>query len=312
MEDKIITPKLTILIPTRNRAKYLKICLNRIIRSIKFGNIKDGDVEILVVDNFSKDETKLIVDKFISKHNFVRYFHHLKPYSCAEESILHSLSKAEGEYVWTFGDDDYMNFSAIGIMMNIIRDNKYKLIVVNTDWIVNRKRRSFISFSKKDNIEYIEYSCGSKLFSDLGFMHITTGLPLLCFKKNEFDNLYFKKAVDISSIYSFSFSLMASFYKSMCLFIAKPLVIMTENKINDEYSRLSHLAISNKHLPRYYWSSGIIGQISLLSSKTNIDLGYFLMYREVIVDRVFYKNFELYVLEYVISFLIEDLKNNKF
>ena len=308
MLNNELNPKLTILIPTRNRAKSLKNCLNRMIKAINFAKINENEVEILVVDNFSKDETRSIVDLFSSKHNFIKYYHHIKPYSCAEESILHSFSQAKGDFVWTFGDDDYMHFSGVKTIVKLINDYDYKLIILNTAYIINRKKINFINFNNKD-ISILEYSSAKKMFFDLGFMHITTGLPLLCFKRSEFDCSYFKNAVEVSAIYSLSFSLLASFHKSKCLFIAQPLVVMTENKINDEFNRLSKLATRNNHMPRYYWSSGIVSQISLLSSRINLDLGYILNFREIIIDRVFYKNFELHVLEFIFSFFINDLKD---
>jgi len=306
-------PKLTIIVPTKNRSHILKISLQRIIRSVYFAKLEKGKVEILIVNNFSNDGTEELVKNFMTKHDFIKYYHHKVPYPCAEESLLNSFDKCRGDYIWTFGDDDYMNVSAILKVFNLIKNDHYGLLIMNTKHLIQRERKFFKNFItfEDDSIDYIEYVNTSELFKEFGFLHICAGLPLICFKRKNFDYEFFKNAVNESYIYSFSFSLMASFYKEKSLFIAKPLVIMTQNKSSDEFDRMSKIAIQNNLLPRFFWSSGVLKLTFLLSKKTKLDIEVLLTFREIIFDRTYYRQFEMYLIQYVLAFFIEDLKNLK-
>jgi len=53
---------LTILIPTRNRAKNLDNTLRRIVLAIEYANVQNK-VNVVVVNNFSTDNTDEILKK---------------------------------------------------------------------------------------------------------------------------------------------------------------------------------------------------------------------------------------------------------
>jgi len=55
-------PILTILIPTRNRAKNLDNTLRRIVLAIEYANVQNK-VNVVVVNNFSTDNTDEILKK---------------------------------------------------------------------------------------------------------------------------------------------------------------------------------------------------------------------------------------------------------
>jgi len=150
-------PKLTIIVPTKNRSHILKITLQRIIRSVYFAKLEKGKVEILIVNNFSNDGTEELVKNFMTKHDFIKYYHHKVPYSCAEESLLNSFDKCRGDYIWTFGDDDYMNVSAILKVFNLIKNDHYGLLIMNTKHLIQRERKFFKNFItfEDDSIDYI-------------------------------------------------------------------------------------------------------------------------------------------------------------
>ena len=108
-DSKIFAPKkgdilLTIGIPTFNRGKYLRRCLDAITEQA--GN--NPTVEILVSDNCSTDNTKDIVEFYKNNYFNVRYFRQ-------EENIGGSnnfkfiYTHAKGRFVVAVGDDDYLS-----------------------------------------------------------------------------------------------------------------------------------------------------------------------------------------------------------
>ncbi len=90
---------LSVIIPTRNRALFLKDALDSILKQ----TLSTGEFEILVVDNGSTDATAEVVKEFMAKSNQISYYF-------ASEPGLHvgrhlGANEAEGE-ILVFVDDD--------------------------------------------------------------------------------------------------------------------------------------------------------------------------------------------------------------
>ncbi len=117
---------LTIGIPTFNRCNFLKNAIESILVQCKPEG--SNEIEILISDNASSDNTVLICNDFIKKHpNIIRYFSHEKNMGFdknVDSIFLHS----QGEFVWLLGDDDELNPGAIEKVINVI--NNYKTVKV--------------------------------------------------------------------------------------------------------------------------------------------------------------------------------------
>lgn len=92
-------PFFSIVIPTYNRANYIKRAIHCVLRqSFK-------DFEIIVVDNNSKDNTQLIVKNFENEKIF--YFKNKKNIG-AIANIKKAIQYAKGKYIMLHGDDDFI------------------------------------------------------------------------------------------------------------------------------------------------------------------------------------------------------------
>lgn len=94
--------KLSIAIPTLNRAQYLQFTLKHFIPQIEA--VKEF-TEILIVNNKSEDNTTEVVKEFIMKYDFIRF------YDCTDrvtlgEQFKRTVAFSKGEYVILWGDDD--------------------------------------------------------------------------------------------------------------------------------------------------------------------------------------------------------------
>lgn len=118
-------PILSICIPTYNRAAYLRQCLDSILSSVRGF---EKDIEIIVSDNASEDETGEIANEYRSKHSFIRY--HKNETNVFEKNFYIAASLAKGEYIWIFGDDDLMEPQAVRVVLEKIKEN-YNLVVCN-------------------------------------------------------------------------------------------------------------------------------------------------------------------------------------
>ena len=88
---------ISVIIATRNRALYLF----KAIESVLLQTF--NDYELLIVDNDSKDNTKEIVDNFISINSKVKYFY--EPVIGLSKARNYGIEEAKGEVI-VFLDDD--------------------------------------------------------------------------------------------------------------------------------------------------------------------------------------------------------------
>lgn len=91
------TPLLSILIPTRNRGAYVGFAVESCL------NISCKEIEVLVSDNHSDDDTASVLSKFNDSR--LRVFSPPSPLAM-HENWEFLLNKANGEWVYVLGDDD--------------------------------------------------------------------------------------------------------------------------------------------------------------------------------------------------------------
>ena len=159
MKNKIL---LSICIPTYKRAKYLDICLQSIL------HYKNDNIEILVQDNNSPDNTSEIVSKY--KDNRIKYEKN-KSNIGPIKNIWLLINKAKGDYVFCLTDDDYFLPGAIQKLIDFITTTHP--VCFKSDLIILLEKSKTSSYYKVKN------NSKEELFL---FSHIFTGL---CFKKEE-------------------------------------------------------------------------------------------------------------------------------
>lgn len=91
-------PKVSVIVPTYNRAKYLKKCLDSILGQTL------RDIELILVDDGSTDETEEVVDNY--------YDERLKYFKRENHGIGNSrnfgIKNANGAYLFFVDSDDYI------------------------------------------------------------------------------------------------------------------------------------------------------------------------------------------------------------
>jgi glycosyltransferase involved in cell wall biosynthesis len=141
---------LSICIPTYNRASCLFECLTSICEAISG---YESNVEIIISDNVSTDNTEEVIKYFARKHEIIRC-HRNQENIGGENNFRLVATLAEGKYIWVFGDDDRMEKNAIQVVLSAASNN-YSIIICNyTVWTsdFNRKLRSSKIKKSKDEI----------------------------------------------------------------------------------------------------------------------------------------------------------------
>ena len=107
-------PILSICIPTYNRSGCLKECLDSIMISVTG---YESQIEIIISDNASPDDTMEVIQSFQIKCPWMRY-HRNDQNIGGDPNIYLVATMALGEYIWIFGDDDKMDRGAVSAILN--------------------------------------------------------------------------------------------------------------------------------------------------------------------------------------------------
>ncbi|MGD0340088.1 MAG: glycosyltransferase [Bacteroidales bacterium] len=117
--------KLTICIATYNRAGYIGETLDSIIPQLT------EEVELLVVDGASTDNTETIMNNYLKKYDLIRYVR-LQAKGGVDQDYDKAVELAKGEMCWLFTDDDLLKAGSINFILDELKNN-YSLIIVNSE-----------------------------------------------------------------------------------------------------------------------------------------------------------------------------------
>ena len=108
-----MNPILTIAIPTYNRKKYLKECLDHVIPQV------GEDIELIVCDNASEDGTDEFMEYYCQKYSFIKYLRNKKNIG-PDGNFLRCLREGKGEFIHLLSDDDILLDGSINEIKNCI------------------------------------------------------------------------------------------------------------------------------------------------------------------------------------------------
>lgn len=121
--------KLSICIPTFNRAELLEKTLESIIPQI------DDECEVVICDNASTDATEEVALRLSSKCGFLRYIKN-KDNIGLDRNFDLAVSLSCGEYCWLFPDDDILMPEAVSTVLGALQ-KAFSMV------LVNHERRNF-------------------------------------------------------------------------------------------------------------------------------------------------------------------------
>lgn len=115
-------PFFSIVMPTRNRAVLLRSSLKTaVIQSF-------GDYEIVVCDNNSQDDTKAVVDGFMSESDKIRYVNPGRDLSMCDNWDF-ALHKASARFIIYLSDDDGLLLDSLSYAHDLITRFDLKVLV---------------------------------------------------------------------------------------------------------------------------------------------------------------------------------------
>lgn len=120
---------LSIIIPIYNAASYLGRCLDSLTEQ------KYDRMEIIVIDDFSTDNSLQIIEEYQQKDHRIKTFRNVRNYRVGY-TRNRGLKEATGEYIWFIDADDWISLEAISdlvICLNTSSENVDLLVFGHTE-----------------------------------------------------------------------------------------------------------------------------------------------------------------------------------
>ncbi|KAA5805704.1 glycosyltransferase family 2 protein [Thermoanaerobacterium thermosaccharolyticum] len=183
-------PKVTVAIPTYNRAHYLKEAIESVL------NQTYTDYELLVVDNASTDITEEVVKSFSDKR--IKYIKNETNIGMVN-NWNKCIDLAQGEYLIIFHDDDIMKPELLEKEVEIL-DNNDDIVLVATNISIIKDNGLILKQKEEkltNNIIMGKYEFIYKLYKEKFFLPCPTVMMRLNFINQ--NNIRFRPEVGLNA-----------------------------------------------------------------------------------------------------------------
>ncbi|MDD2392365.1 MAG: glycosyltransferase family 2 protein [Bacilli bacterium] len=197
---------LTIAIPTYNRAELLNYVLANLIDTIS-----DFNLEIIICDNASTDNTADVVRKFKLKYENIFYFCQ-KSNIGFDRNLLNCYKNSRSEYIWVMSD-----YYAVEVLQ--LKKILYQLKKGDLDGIVINES------NRVNNINSKMYNDISVLISELGWHMSLLGSCII--KKKLIENVTYERYLNTGFIH------FGCFFESLALIDDLRIYWIHENSITN-------------------------------------------------------------------------------
>ena len=173
--------KISVLTATYNRAYFLEKLYNSLVKNSDYGI----NIEWLIMDDGSVDDTKKVVENFI-KNNSI--------------SNLEIKYYSDSNYENVYNEDDYINNRKIYVDYNIeINDEEvviddminafkyYENEKINVKYYLGEFNN--VKIGKLDHEIYDMYSANSEMIGNINFTYFDSSFVIQCFYNNQFYSL---------------------------------------------------------------------------------------------------------------------------
>jgi len=269
MKNKIL---LSFAIPTYNRANSLKELLNNFLPQAK--ELKD-EIEICISSNGSTDNTREVVAGFKEKYPelIIKYNENEKNLG-VDANIIKVMEMCEGDFIWTFSDDDYIVENGLNEIVSFLKRNNGEdvgLAVLRVQsFLVDKKTGEKKVFTGNFDANKPEvFKIDRSEIIGLGFKNIAF-ISILVFNNKYLKKIlaedmdYLRQGIGISHIHMIIFSTMFLKYPHLNGFVFNKIIVnqdMPEYRyfIEDKFTlhyrlqrKMNSLLLSNKYMNKEY------------------------------------------------------------
>lgn len=141
-------PKVSLIIPVYNVENYIERCLNSVV------NQTLKDMEIIIVNDGSKDSSKEKIEKYLKKYPWIKYLE--KENGGLSDARNYGMQYVTGEYVAFLDSDDYVESTMYEEMYDIAKREDADMVECNFIWEYPNKKRNDIGEIYKSKKEMIQ------------------------------------------------------------------------------------------------------------------------------------------------------------
>ena len=168
--------KVSVIVPVYNVEKYLAKCLDSLV------NQTLKDIEIIVVNDGTKDNSQLIIDKYAKKYKNIKAYK--KENGGLSSARNYGLKYAVGEYIGFVDSDDYVDTTMYEKMYNKAIENDFDIVVCDTIQVYDNCKEVYL----KSNLNY----------SDNNVKNYIISYPMACtrlYKRYLFEDIKFTEGI---------------------------------------------------------------------------------------------------------------------
>lgn len=130
-------PKVSVIVPVYNVENYIEKCLNTLV------NQTIQDIEIIIVNDGSTDNSKNVIEKFIKKYpEKIVYLE--KENGGLSDARNYGLSYAKGEYIAFLDSDDYVELDMYEGMYEVAKKENSDMVECDFIWEYPNKKKQDI------------------------------------------------------------------------------------------------------------------------------------------------------------------------
>ncbi len=147
--------KVSVIIPVYNVEKYLPKCLDSMV------NQTLKDIEIIVVNDGSPDNSEKIIKEYLKKDKRIIY---LKKENGGQGSARNlGIKKAKGEFLCFVDSDDYIELNMLELLYDKAINEESDIVISNYNKVIgnNKQECSFFDTLGQNNIESYILNMGS-------------------------------------------------------------------------------------------------------------------------------------------------------
>lgn len=157
--------KISVIVPVYNADKFLHYCVESVI------NQTYKDIELILVDDGSTDNSSELCDQYARKYDFIKVFHKENGGQCSARNV--GIKNATGDYISFVDNDDLIHPQYYEIMVKIIKESHCEICTclrsrINSVEDINNKKiekKHFKIINTKDIIYNELVKCGEYVFT---------------------------------------------------------------------------------------------------------------------------------------------------
>lgn len=155
-----MSTKVSIVVPVYNVEKYLRRCLDSLV------NQTLEDIEIIVVNDGTKDNSQIIIDEYVEKYPN-KVYGYIKENGGLSDARNYGMKYVKGEYVAFVDSDDYVDVTMYEKLYNKAVEQDSEIVTCayfkvddsdNTMKSAQKGKMGYYDASAKENKEIIEIS----------------------------------------------------------------------------------------------------------------------------------------------------------